>query len=405
MKRSKMTLLSKLSLGIFSWFILSIVQASSPLWTFTPLTPTAIDILPTETATIQYLVTNKSKKPHTLVMSPITGISQLTSTGNCPNPFTLNVHQSCTLTLEVTGSAMQKDVIDGPILCQNGAGALQCYRPSHGQKLQVIRKTDISITAPIQANRVINVGSTTPLTITVTLNPNNLINDYNVQATLPVSWINVVQDASNCVTIAPGESCTLKFTSTTPYEPDQITISGKNTKNLANTFLAFRQEGGLVFSVNSGVVKVSDEENIDPTTLMWWNEVYNAPSMATSLIDGAFNTPIIITAFGNPHNYAAALCADSLVEGFNDWVLPAICELGRFTGSGTDAGCRSVNQNLYTTLQLNGFGNFDNSPYWSSTFSPTTNAWAQNFNPNDGTMFAGGVNNRRFVRCIRSFNF
>ena len=123
-------------------------------------------------------------------------------------------------------------------------------------------RTDISITAPIQANRVINVGSTTPLTITVTLNPNNLINDYNVQATLPVSWINVVQDASNCATIAPGESCTLKFTSTTPYEPDQITISGKNTKNLANTFLAFRQEGGLVFSVNSGVVKVSDEENI-----------------------------------------------------------------------------------------------------------------------------------------------
>ncbi|WP_156411903.1 hypothetical protein [Legionella jamestowniensis] len=37
-------------------------------------------------------------------------------------------------------------------------------------------------------------------------------------------------------------------------------------------------------------------------------------------------------------------------DGFTDWYMPAICELGRFIGLGDDAGCGNTNPNLYTTL-------------------------------------------------------
>jgi len=213
----------------------------------------------------------------------------------------------------------------------------------------------------------------------------------------------VTQDANNCVSLAPGESSTFSFTSTSPYEPDQITISGDNTQSPVSTFLAFRMGAGLVFSVNAGVVKVADEQDIFITKLDWWNGVFVFPNAAIDLFNGAFNTPIIVASFGSPRDYAAAFCTDSAAGGFNNWFLPAICELGRYTGVGTDPGCGTSAKNLYTELLLNGFGNFNPDPYWSSTYAPVPNAWAQDFNL-AGNMFAGGVNNFRFVRCIRSFN-
>lgn len=44
------------------------------------------------TAMVQYQVTNESRKTHTLMMIPVPGITQITTAGNCSNPFTLGYH-------------------------------------------------------------------------------------------------------------------------------------------------------------------------------------------------------------------------------------------------------------------------------------------------------------------------
>ena len=112
-----------------------IVYASTPVWTFTPLTPTTITVPTNGTATIQYRVTNQSPHTHLLVMNAITGVTQNT-TDSCPNPFQLTSQQSCVLTLDVQGSMLQNNVIGGPVVCNN-ANPLQCYQPSSTDQLNI----------------------------------------------------------------------------------------------------------------------------------------------------------------------------------------------------------------------------------------------------------------------------
>ncbi len=116
--------------------------AAAPLFTFTPLTNTTIQLPVNRIATIQYTVQNQSPKTHVIVMRPIRGITQLTSAGNCPNPFTLVGKQSCQLTLQVNGSQIgAAGVYGGPVLCQSGTNgqpnSLLCYQPSLANSLHV----------------------------------------------------------------------------------------------------------------------------------------------------------------------------------------------------------------------------------------------------------------------------
>jgi trimeric autotransporter adhesin len=129
--------------AIAALFLLGSAEAGIPVWTFTPLTATTVSVLSNGTATIQYLVTNQSHKSHTLVMTSVTGISQTTTAGNCANPFALSYRQSCTLTLEVNGSALQGNVVGGPKVCQQGS-AFECYQPSPSNRLNI----EVTSTAP-----------------------------------------------------------------------------------------------------------------------------------------------------------------------------------------------------------------------------------------------------------------
>ena len=76
--------------GLFFLCFLSAMgfsYAGMPVWTFTPLTATTISVSAEGTASVQYQVTNQSGKARTLVMSPIAGVSQLTTgAGVCGNP-------------------------------------------------------------------------------------------------------------------------------------------------------------------------------------------------------------------------------------------------------------------------------------------------------------------------------
>lgn len=108
-----------------------LLHAGGPVWIFTPLTATSISVPANSTEMIRYQVTNQSGKSHTLVMTPITGVTQTTTgAGICSNPFTLPSRgSSCTLSLQVNGSQLTHSITDGPIVCEQGS-TLQCYKPS-----------------------------------------------------------------------------------------------------------------------------------------------------------------------------------------------------------------------------------------------------------------------------------
>lgn len=126
---------SIVALGFFST-----VKAAAPVWTFTPLTPTSLNISAFETAIVKYTLTNQSKKQHTLTTTPIPGVTQDTSAGICTNPVTLNYQQSCTLSFVIAGSAMTGNIEGGPIVCEQG-GTFLCNRPSAGNTLRVTART------------------------------------------------------------------------------------------------------------------------------------------------------------------------------------------------------------------------------------------------------------------------
>jgi len=70
----------------------------------------------------------------------------------------------------------------------------------------------------------------------------------------------------------------------------------------------------------------------------------------TAIGTGQANTTAIVTIQG-AGNYAAQLCNDLTVGGYNDWFLPSKDELDL----------------MYENLHLEGFGDFADALYWSSS--------------------------------------
>lgn len=132
-------------LGIGLICAMALTYAGTPVWTFTPLTSTTITVAANDTATVSYQVTNQSRKSHTLVMKAIPGVTQVTSTGNCPNPFVLDYQQSCTLNLSINGSALNGNVNGGPVVCSQGNPS-QCYQPSAANSLRITKGPAVDYT-------------------------------------------------------------------------------------------------------------------------------------------------------------------------------------------------------------------------------------------------------------------
>jgi hypothetical protein len=121
--------ITTLGLTLYALCNFSMAAAGSPVWTFTPLTPTTIQVPANSSATIQYVIKNVSPLTHTLQLKPIAGITQNTTAGHCGNPFVLPTQAQCVLSLQVNGDLLTGNVIGGPVVCQNGSD-LMCYQPS-----------------------------------------------------------------------------------------------------------------------------------------------------------------------------------------------------------------------------------------------------------------------------------
>ncbi|CAM2942031.1 InlB B-repeat-containing protein [Legionella worsleiensis] len=221
------------------------------------------------------------------------------------------------------------------------------------------------------------------------------------------------------ITITPGSTASANASAvactTAPGSlpvPTVVTVSADNASPTDINVLLLGQgciyQGGYVFAVddttpNTGsiggkVAALTDE----PYSLYQWAVLYD-DTTANNLLDGLANTNALATPVGQYP--AAQSCLNKVDQGFADWYLPAICELGRFVGINTNAGCGLSRANLYTSLHLKSLGGFAGVTYWSSTeYSGNMfySAWAQFFGYGD--QYYDGKNLGRQVRCIRAIN-
>lgn len=194
-------------------FLLSALTAyaASPVWTFQPLTDTKFTLTNSQTATVNYSVTNQSNKTHTLVATKVKGID----VSGCTAP--LAGHQTCTLSLQINGSQLAGSVIGGPELCALG-NPMQCYHPSQANQLEITLTTQppstFSVTPSGDGNELftpstpqtVNSGSTQQFNVTAntgyTLGP--------VGGTCPAGSFS----GSTYTTGAITSDCTVQFTAT-----------------------------------------------------------------------------------------------------------------------------------------------------------------------------------------------
>jgi len=147
--------------------------------------------------------------------------------------------------------------------------------------------------------------------------------------------------------------------------------------------------GGIIFYLDStdqhGLICTS----YDQSTALSWSNGTNITTNATGtgFGDGKANTVAIVAAQG-AGSYAAQICNDLDINGYNDWYLPSKSE------------CFSMYFNLKIMRNL---GHFTDTLYWSSTEASVGNSYSQY--GNDGYPPNGGYykNAAYFVRAIRSF--
>lgn len=158
--------------------------------------------------------------------------------------------------------------------------------------------------------------------------------------------------------------------------------------------------GGLIFYLNTtdgtGLVARSSDQgdviwgclNTDVQDLN--NISDNPPDRAdqeteagTRIGDGNANTNAMINTCMETEDHAALVCRN---EG-PDWFLPSRAEL----------------ELMYRNLQLNGFGNFAQDYYWSSTEMDSSKVWVQLLADQGGTQTSWGKDIKIKARAVRSF--
>lgn len=320
-----------------SVFMMATAYAGAPLWTFEPLTPTTIELPANGVAVVQYRVTNQSSKPHTLVMQPLQGVTQLTSgVGVCGNPFVLRGKSACVLSIQINGSQLTHSILDGPVICQQGS-TNQCYRPS---SINILRITQ----APPITDAVIAVSGS-PLSLTLNGPTGQLTitnNSTDVAATNIASNFTgtaldglVTETGNTCTSVAPGGSCTLTYTPGNTLVPEtNFTIQGSNTNALTaaiaiesgSTLTAINPtsgaaSGGTGFTLTgtglTGATSVTFD-GVPATSVAVVNSTTVTgvtPAHAVGAVDVVIDTPAGGATLANGYTYAATVVGQPAFGG------------------------------------------------------------------------------------------
>jgi hypothetical protein len=185
-------------------------NTAQPKFTIIPQSLSTVTVGATGTGHITYIVTNKLPARQTLTMTPINGITQLTTGANvCQSPMVLNPGASCFLILSINGGQFPADktttIAARPQICI-GTNQLSCSQPSTADWLKVN-----IVTASV------TIGGTTITGLTSSgLILKNAINGetFNVSANpnTPLTYFTVPINSNYEITIAAhpaGLTCSL----------------------------------------------------------------------------------------------------------------------------------------------------------------------------------------------------
>jgi hypothetical protein len=142
------------------------------------------------------------------------------------------------------------------------------------------------------------------------------------------------------------------------------------------------QSGDPGYDANEthGIIAAPGDQS---TGIQWFNGSYTTTgATGTALGTGQANTTAIVTNQGTG-SYAAQVCNDLVLNGYEDWYLPSKDELNKLYENRTAVG------------------GFANNFYWSSTENDYLNAWVQNFDV--GLQFYSIKNFAGRVRAVRAF--
>ena len=205
---------------------------------------------------------------------------------------------------------------------------------------------------------------------------------------------------------------TISLVSQNP-NPITLIIKGFNTNQVTQqiaivNFGSFYQ-AGFIFAIddttpNTQSIGGKVAAKLDSSSIIWTPVAISMNAL--SLTNGKQNTIDIINQVPtyNPLNtYAAGLCSLKTSGNYNDWYLPAICEMDA-TSAGT--GCTPMGADIQTNLvntpnfALYNF-QFVNY-YWSSTRIDSSSAWSELFS-SSGTSISASCTfaTTNVVRCAR----
>jgi hypothetical protein len=142
---------------------------------------------------------------------------------------------------------------------------------------------------------------------------------------------------------------------------------------------------GYNASVTHGIIIATTDQS---TGIQWYNGYYiETGATHVEIGYGNENTNTIISRQGTSVSYAAKLCADLVLNGYDDWYLPSQYELMKFIDNKALLGNISGN-------------------YWSSSDQPGNYgyyAWFGNFESTNGSQTGAFKNTTYRVRAVRSF--
>jgi hypothetical protein len=148
--------------------------------------------------------------------------------------------------------------------------------------------------------------------------------------------------------------------------------------------------GGFIFYINPNYktdgwryfeAALEDQSN----GIEWDDGDWVSTWTKTEIGTGKENTQTIVEVLGEG-SYAAQLCNDLIIEGYNDWFLPSKDELNL----------------MFENLRVADLGDFTGDWYWSSSECVEWNAYFQNFGLGYANLVCAKSSTLR-VRAIRAF--
>lgn len=433
-------------------------QAGVPVWTINtaPGAKPTQTVTPGNTSTIEYIIQNHSSYPRTLLIQPIQGVTQEAPCQLAPKG---QPGSRCTLKLRIDGNALDSNGIEGgPNLCEANADGSpdpnRCYQPDQAGKLH-ININALGLPAPTVSPTQLQLVPGCPKTYRLRITNYTFTDALNMTFDFGVleSYLQIM---NHCPSNFSG-ACTIELKpihlrGLPPPPTTDVLIRSDNfpTASFRISIVPALQIGdayqqGIIFDVdacNSGKIVDNRNDLNNPLDLPWGGEggilvdeiYYNAfpPSSACAgATDGLCNTQRIVSEFTGKQGmdmqtYAAGACAAYEIDSagntpcqaphtcYNDWYLPAVCELGTsdYTqpAPGAHGDCPDDFPNIYANLREHQIGNFAMTGYHSSTEISREFNWFVLFTlPSSHDGGIGGVHGHNgkyteaYTRCVRRF--